>query len=148
MTIWVDADACPKVIKELLFKTVVRKKINLVLVANAYIPYPVSSFIQSIQVSSGFDKADQLIIDRVQKNDLVITQDIHLAHEVLSKHALALNPRGELFHQDTIKARLSLRDVHEQMRSMGEHASSHGSFGDKEKMAFANALDKYLTKIS
>jgi uncharacterized protein YaiI (UPF0178 family) len=147
MKIWVDADACPKIIKELLFKTVIRKKINLILVANSYVPYPNSNFIKCIQVSSGFDKADQHIIDEVEQNDLVITQDIHLAHEVLTKNANALNPRGELFSKETIKARLSMRDVHEQMRSMGEYRSNQTSFSEKEKTAFANALDRYLNKI-
>jgi uncharacterized protein YaiI (UPF0178 family) len=146
MTIWVDADACPKIIKELLFKVTMKRKVHLVLVANAYIPYPVSHFIQSIQVSSGFDKADLTIIERVQKNDLVITQDIQLAYEVLQKNAIAVHPRGEFFSSETIKARLSFRDYHEQLRSMGQYGGTQSSFGAKEKMAFANALDRYLAR--
>ena len=146
MAIWVDADACPKIIKELLFKVAIKRKIHLVLVANAYIPHPLSNFIQFIQVSSGFDKADHTIVERIAHQDLVITQDIQLAHDVLLKQAQALHPRGEFFSEETIKARLSYRDYHEQLRSMGQYGGVQPSFGSKEKMAFANALEKYLAK--
>lgn len=146
MTIWVDADACPKIIKELLFKAAIKNKIQLVLVANAYIPYPTSVFIRCIQVSSGFDKADQSIIERVQSKDLVVTQDIQLAHEVLLKQAIAFNPRGEIFSPETIKARVTFKNYHEQLRSMGEYGLTQTAFGSKEKMAFAKALDQYIHK--
>ena len=146
MTIWVDADACPKPVKEILFKAIMRTKKELVLVANSLLNYPQSHYIRSVKVSSGFDQADNYIVEHLNANDLVITADIHLASEVLAKKGWALNPRGEMFDKENIKARLTMRDIHDQMRSMGEHGNRFSSYGIKEKTAFANALDRYLVQ--
>lgn len=148
MTIWVDADACPKVIKEILFRAAQRTNTPLVLVANAFLTHPKSPLIRSVQVEKGFDQADHYIVTQLKANDLVITADIPLASEVIAKQALALNPRGELYTANNIKQRLNLRDINEQLRSSGEKISSLAVLGVKEKTAFANALDKWLAKNS
>lgn len=148
MTIWVDADACPKVIKEILFRAALRTKTPLVLVANSFLIHPKSPLIRSVQVEKGFDQADHYIVTQLQANDLVITADIPLASEVIAKQALALNPRGELYTANNIKQRLNLRDINEQLRSSGEKINSLAVLGVKEKTAFANALDKWLAKNS
>ena len=146
MTIWVDADACPKPIKEIIYKAVIRTKKSLILVANHFFHYPSSNYIRLVQVGKGIDSADHYIIQHVEKDDLVITADIHLASEVLKKYAMAFNPRGDAFSLDNIRACLRMRDVNEQLREMGQRSSQMQSFGHKEKMAFANLLDKYLVR--
>jgi uncharacterized protein YaiI (UPF0178 family) len=146
MTIWVDADACPKLIKEMIYKAVIRTKRSLVMVANHCFHYPSSNYIRLVQVEKGVDSADRFIIQQVKKNDLVVTADIHLASEVLNKQALAFNPRGEAFSKDTIRACLVMRDVNEQLREMGQRSYQVKTFGQKEKMAFANLLNQYLIK--
>ncbi|MCP3675892.1 MAG: YaiI/YqxD family protein, partial [Gammaproteobacteria bacterium] len=119
MKIWVDADACPIVIKEILFKAAERTQIQLTLVANQYIRTPPSKFLSSLQVSSGFDVADDEIVKRCSAGDLVITSDIPLADEVIEKGGFALSPRGELFTKENIKPRLNIRDFMDTMRSSG-----------------------------
>ena len=146
MRIWVDADACPKPVKEILFKASIRTKTHLILVANHYVPYPNSYLISAILVEAGFDKADTYLVEQVSPGELVITGDIILASYILEKKAYALSPRGEIFSPENIKTRLNFRDIHEQMRSMGENSVKFSSYGIKEKTAFANALDKYLAK--
>lgn len=146
MTIYVDADACPKVIKEILIKASARTKKQLIFVANSPIPLPASNLIRFIQVEKGFDSADRYIADIIQANDLLITADIHLAYLALNKKSYVINPNGHIFDKDNIKMQLNLRDLNEQLRSIGEHTSKNAPFGEKEKQAFANALDKYLAK--
>jgi len=146
MTIWVDADACPVPVKEILFKAAERTKTPLILVANQYIATPPSLVIKSMQVSSGFDVADNYIVEQAQEGDLVITADIPLASEVIDKKAIALNPRGELYTTENIKQRLNIRDFMDTMRASGLQSGGQAKYGDKDKQQFANQLDKYLAK--
>jgi uncharacterized protein YaiI (UPF0178 family) len=146
MIIYVDADACPKVIKEILIKASSRTKKQLIFVANAPIPIPVSTLVRLIQVEKGIDSADTFIANVITANDLLITADIHLAFLALNKKAFAINPNGLVFDKDSIKMQLNMRDLNEHLRTMGERTSRHAPFGEKEKKAFANALDKYLAK--
>ena len=146
MKIWVDADACPVVIKEILFRVAERKQIQVSLVANHYMKVPASRFISFIQVPAGFDVADDEIVKRVEKDDLVITGDIPLASEVIDKGALALNPRGEMYTTDNIKARLNMRDFMETMRSSGvEVGGGPPPLNQKDRQNFANHLDRLLS---
>lgn len=146
MKIWVDGDACPKVIKEILFRAITRTSTELILVANAFVATPGSRFIRKVQVPKGFDVADNYIVSQVEPGDLVITADIPLAAEVVARGALALNPRGELYTANNIKQRLTMRDMMEQLRSNGVCVGGPATFSIKEKTAFANALDKILAK--
>lgn len=146
MHIWVDADACPKVIKEILFRAANRTQTSLTLVANSFLSYPGSPFIRSVKVEKGFDGADTYIVTHLNAGDLVITADIPLAADVINKQGLALNPRGELYTENTIRQRLSIRDMNEQLRATGTHVGGPPALGIKEKTAFANALDKCLAK--
>ena len=147
-TIWVDADACPNAIKETLFKAANRKEIALILVANHYIKVPPSKWISSIQVESGFDVADDYIVEQVKKNDLVITSDIPLAAELIEKDAQVITARGDIFDKTNIKQKLNMRDFMDTMRSSGEHSSGQAAMNAKDKQIFANALDRYLTKYA
>ena len=144
MRIWVDADACPVVIKEILFRAAVRMKIELTLVANHVLRVPASSLIRFVQVPAGFDVADNVIVKRVEKDDLVITGDIPLASEVIEKGAVALNPRGELYTKDNIRARLNMRDFMETMRASGVDTGGPPPLNQKDRQNFANQLDKFL----
>ena len=146
MSIWIDADACPVVIKEILFKAANRTETKCTLIANQYIKTPPSPFISALQVPSGFDVADNEIVKRVQENDLVITSDIPLASEVIDKGALALSPRGEMYSKENIKARLNMRDFMETMRSSGEHTGGPPPLNQQDRQQFANHLDRYLSK--
>lgn len=146
MHIWVDADACPKIIKDILFRAAIRTKTHMTLVANAFLTYPNSPFIRSVRVEKGFDQADNFIVSHVQADDIVITADIPLASEVVAKNALAINPRGEIYTANNIKQRLNLRDMNEQLRSTGERIGGPPALSIKEKTAFANALDRCLAR--
>ena len=146
MKIWVDADACPVVIKEILFKAAERMKIQTTLVANHYIRTPPSLVIDFMQVQSGFDVADDEIVKRVKENDLVITADIPLADEVISKSALALSPRGELFTKENIKSRLNVRDFMDTMRSSGVQTGGPPPLNQSDRQTFANHLDTILMR--
>lgn len=146
MKIWVDADACPVAIKEILFKAVKRTQIEMTLVANQSIPIPSSQFIKFIRVASGFDIADNEIVKRVNSGDLVITADIPLAAEVIDKGGLALNPRGELYTKDNIKARLTVRDFMDTLRSSGVNTGGPSALNQSDRKSFADQLDKLLTK--
>lgn len=146
MLIWVDADACPKLIKEILFRAAIRTKTHLVLVANSFLNYPNSPFIRSVRVEKGFDSADNYIVSHIEAHDLVITADIPLAAEVVAKNALAINPRGELYTDNNIRQRLNMRDINEQLRSTGERTGGPATLSIKEKTAFANTLDRCLAK--
>jgi uncharacterized protein YaiI (UPF0178 family) len=146
MRIWVDADACPNVIKDILFRAAERKQIALTLVANQFLRTPASRFIVSVQVSGGFDVADNYIVEQLQAEDLVITADIPLAAEVVARNAHALNPRGELYSQENIKEQLAMRDLMEELRSAGQVSGGPAAFGARDKQDFANALDRLLAK--
>ncbi|QBY04390.1 YaiI/YqxD family protein [Thalassotalea sp. HSM 43] len=148
MAIWVDADACPVAIKEILFRAADRRQIQLTLLANHYLKTPPSKYISSVQVSAGFDVADDEIVKRVQANDLVITSDIPLADEVIDKGATALSPRGELFTKANIKSRLNIRDFLDTMRASGVQTSGPPPLNASDKKAFADHLDRYLQQHS
>lgn len=146
MQIWVDADACPVVIKEILFKAAERTKILTTLVANHHIRIPPSPFIKFMQVSSGFDIADDEIVKRIEQHDLVITSDIPLADEVIDKAGIALSPRGELFTKENIKSRLNIRDFMDTMRASGVHTGGQAALSQTDRQNFANHLDRIITK--
>jgi uncharacterized protein YaiI (UPF0178 family) len=144
LQIWIDADACPNVIKDILFRTAERRQLSLILVANRIIATPPSQFIQAVRVGSGLDVADNYIVQQCQANDLVITADIPLASEVVAKHAYALNPRGELYTRETINEHLAMRDFMTELRDNGQASGNLAAFGPRDKQAFANALDRFL----
>jgi uncharacterized protein YaiI (UPF0178 family) len=142
--IWVDADACPKVIKEILFRAADRVKVPLILVANQPLQIPGSRYIRSIQVSAGFDVADNHIVQQAEPGDLVITADIPLADEVITKGCLALNPRGELYTKENIRQRLNMRDFMDTMRGSGVDTGGPPPLSQADRQAFANQLDRWL----
>lgn len=146
MKIWVDADACPKVTRETLFRAAERTGVECTFVANHRIPLPNRNNIKSIQVESGFDIADNEIVQRVESGDLVITSDIPLANEVITKGALALNSRGELYTKETIKSRLNIRDFMDTMRASGVQTGGPNALSQTERREFANHLDRILAK--
>ena len=146
MKIWVDADACPVVIKEILFKAAQRTKVSMTLVANQPIRTPPSKLIRSIQVSQGFDVADDEIVKRMDAGDLVITGDIPLAAEVIEKGGIALSPRGELHTTENIRARLNMRDFMDTMRASGVDTGGPPALSQSDRQAFANQLDRLLTQ--
>ncbi len=146
MKIWVDADACPVVVKDILFKAAIRTEVQLTLVANQSIRIPSSPYISMLQVTSGFDVADNEIVKCVDAGDLVITGDIPLAAEVIEKGAYALNPRGELYSTDSIKARLNMRDFMDTLRASGVHTGGPPALSQVDRQTFANNLDRLLTK--
>jgi uncharacterized protein YaiI (UPF0178 family) len=146
MRIWVDADACPNVIKDILFRAADREQVEVTLVANQWIRTPASRFVRSIQVPGGFDVADDEIVRRVEPGDLVVTQDIPLASFAIEKGALALNPRGEMFTRDTIAARLSMRNFMEELRGSGVDTGGPATMHQRDRQAFANELDKWLAR--
>ncbi len=146
MTIWVDADACPKVIREILFRAAERTGVALTLVANQPLRTPPLAHVRSLQVASGFDVADNEIVRRVQAGDLVITADIPLAAEVIDKGALALNPRGELYTANNVRARLNMRDFMETMRSSGVVTDGPPALSQADRKAFADQLDRWLAR--
>ena len=147
MTIWVDADACPNVIKEVLFRAADRTQIELVLVANKYLRVPPSRFIRAMVVPKGFDVADNEIVRLCEPGDLVITADIPLAAEVLEKGGAALNPRGERYSEATIKERLTLRDFMDTMRSSGIQTGGPAALSQRDRQQFAAELDKWLLAV-
>ncbi len=146
MKIWVDADACPGVIKEILFKAANRTKVQVTLVANQPIQIPASRHINFIQVAQGFDVADNEIVKRLNSGDLVITSDIPLAAEVIEKHSIALSPRGELYTANNIRARLNMRDFMETLRASGVNTGGPPPLNQGDRKEFANHLDQILTK--
>lgn len=146
MQIWVDADACPKVIKEILYRAAQRVKCNLILVANQGLSVPKSPYIKTVRVTAGFDVADNYIVQQVSAGDLVITSDIPLAAEVLAKGAEALNPRGEVYDPNTIKQKLTMRDFMDEMRGSGVMTGGPPPLSQTERREFANALDRFLSR--
>ena len=146
MHIWVDADACPKVIKDILFRAAERTGSPLTLVANQPMATPPSKLIRAVQVSAGFDVADNHIVQSARPGDLVITADIPLAAELIDKGASALNPRGELYTRENIRERLNMRDFMDTMRSSGIQSGGPPPLNQTDRQAFANALDRWLAQ--
>lgn len=146
MTIWVDADACPNVIKEILFRAAERARIEVVLVANQWLRTPASRYIRAIQVPGGLDVADSEIVQRAGPGDLVVTADIPLAALVIDKGVLALNPRGELYTKDSIAQRLSMRNFMDELRGAGVDTGGPAAFHARDRQAFGNALDRWIAQ--
>ena len=147
MQIWVDADACPAEVKRILFKAVKRTKTKLTLVANTSMHIPKSEFIDIIVVPSGLNVADQRIVELVEPGDMVITADIPLAADVVAKGEKALNPRGELYTEENVGARLATRNLMDDLRGEGQITGGPSQFNEKNREAFANQLDRWLTSI-
>lgn len=147
MQIWVDADACPVVIKEILYRVANRTQIKTTFVANQSLRVPPSPYIFSLQVPKGFDVADNKIVQSLEAGDLVITADIPLAAQVIEKHAHALNPRGEFYSAANIAERLTMRNFMEELRSSGVETSGPNAFSQADRQAFAQQLDKFLARI-
>lgn len=147
MRIWVDADACPGVIREILFRAAERRRLALILVANQALRVPPSQYVSAIQVPKGFDVADNHIVQALEPGDLVITADIPLAAEALAKGAHAINPRGERYSPDTIRERLVMRDFMDLMRGTGQVTGGPPPLSQGDRQAFANALDTLLTQL-
>jgi uncharacterized protein YaiI (UPF0178 family) len=148
MQIWVDADACPGVIKDILFRVAERLQLNVTLVANQLIPVPGSRFIRALQVPAGADVADAEIVERLAPGDLVVTGDIPLAALVLDKGGFALNPRGEFYTRDNIAQQLTMRAFMEELRSGGVDTGGPAPFGNGDRQSFANALDRHLARYA
>jgi len=144
MRIWVDADACPNVIKEILFRAAERLHIPLVLVANSFLRTPPSPYISSIRVGAGFDVADNTIVRKMETGDLVITADIPLASAVINQGGHALNPRGEFYSRENIEERLSMRNFMDELRGTGVNTGGPATLSRKDRQAFANQLDRFL----
>ncbi|MFP5223557.1 MAG: YaiI/YqxD family protein [Acidobacteriota bacterium] len=145
MHILVDADALPGPIREILFRAAQRLRLRLTLVANKNLQVPGSEFISAIRVGQGFDVVDEAIVEMVQAGDLVVTADIPLAAKVIEKDAHALNPRGELYTKDTIQSRLTMRNLLDELRSTGVNTGGPPPLGQRDRQAFANSLDIFLT---
>lgn len=148
MPIWVDADACPKVIKEIVFRAAERTAIPVTLVANRLLFTPASPYISALQVADGFDVADSEIVKRLQAGDLVITADIPLAAEVIGKGGYALDPRGEMHSADTIQAKLTMRDFMDTLRASGIETGGPAALSQRDRQRFAKHLDHYLTFLA
>lgn len=148
MHIWVDADACPAVVKDILFRAAQRWQRPLTLVANQMLRTPPSLLIKAVQVPRGFDVADDYIVQRVNSGDLVITGDIPLAAELVDKNAFVLSPRGEHFTAENIRERLSIRDMLEELRGAGVETGGPAAFSSSDQREFANALDGLMMKLS
>ncbi|MBU0968890.1 MAG: YaiI/YqxD family protein [Proteobacteria bacterium] len=148
MKIWVDADACPVVIKDILFKAAERTGVEMTLVANQPVYIPRSRCITMLKVAAGFDVADNEIVKRLSAGDLVITADIPLAAEVIDKGGHALNPRGELYSEDNIRERLNMRDFMDTLRASGVETGGPPALSQSDRQSFANNLDKFLTRYA
>jgi uncharacterized protein len=146
MQIWVDADACPNVIKEILFRAAQRLKITTTLVANRLIRTPASIYISAVQVPHGFDVADDKIIQQVEPGDLVVTADIALAAAILERGGHALNPRGEFYSDENIRGHLNVRDLLDGLRASGVATGGPAPLSSADRQAFANQLDRFLLK--
>lgn len=148
MQIWVDADACPKVIKDILYRVAARTGIELTLVANQPLDVPRIPGVRALQVGSGFDVADNEIVRLCAAGDLIVTADIPLAAEVIAKGATALNPRGELYTRENVRARLNMRDFLDTMRASGVHTGGPAPLDQRDRQAFANALDRFVARAA
>lgn len=147
MQLWVDADACPRAIKDILYRAAERVNCPLILVANQPLTVPKSPNIRAVRVSSGFDVADSYIVKHVMPGDLVITADIPLAADVLAKNAAALNPRGEMYDPNSIRQKLTMRDFMDEIRGSGVITGGPPPLSQSERRAFANALDRFLALV-
>lgn len=145
MKIWIDGDACPKIVKQILFRAAIKRKVMVIIVANHLAITPPSAFIKKIKVESGFDKADNYIVNHLEKGDLVITADIILADEVVTQEGIALNPRGTLYTVNNIKQTLTMRHLNESLRETGQIKGGMDSFSSKEIQNFSNHLDRIIT---
>ena len=146
MQIWVDADACPGAIKEILFRAAERERVQVTLVANTALRIPPSPYLRLVRVSAGFDVADKRIVELLAPGDLVITADIPLAAAAIDKNAHALNPRGELYTRDNIRERLSMRNFMDELRGSGVTTGGPAALSQRDRQAFANSLDSFLAK--
>lgn len=146
--IWVDADACPRTVKDILFRAAKRLELQVTLVANQPVPVPKSKFVNAIQVGSGFDVADSYIVQHSNAGDLIITADIPLAAELIEKQCIVINPRGELYTTDNIRERLNMRDFMDSLRSNGVDTGGPPPLNQTDTRKFANQLDGMLTKIA
>jgi len=146
MRIWIDADACPRVIKEILFRAAVRVRLPLTLVANTQLHHPKSEYINAIRVGAGADVADAYIIDHAEPGDLAITADIPLAAGLIEKGSIALNPRGEMYTPDNVRSALSMRNFMDNLRGEGAITGGPAAFGAADRQAFSNQLDRFLTR--
>ena len=144
--IWVDADASPKAVKEILYRASERTKIPVTFVANQFLEVPRSSLIFAVKVASGFDVADNYIVEHSNKGDVAITQDIPLAAELVAKGCVVLNPRGEKYTKENVRERLNMRDFMDSLRSSGVQTGGPAAFSKKDRMTFANALDNVLVQ--
>lgn len=147
MRIWVDADACPNVIKDILYRAAERLRVSLILVANQPLRTPPSPYIRTMRVPSGFDVADNHIVEQVQSGDLVVTADIPLAAAVIERDAHALNPRGELYSKENIRERLNMRDFLDTLRGAGVQTGGPAALRHSDRQAFANQLDRLLNRL-
>jgi uncharacterized protein YaiI (UPF0178 family) len=147
MNIWVDADACPAAIKEILFRAAEREKVLVTFVANQFVKTPPSNYLNTIRVKPGFDVADNEIVKRMQPGDLVITSDIPLADEVITNSGHALSPRGELYTSENIKQRLNMRDFMDTLRSSGIQSGGPPPLSSSDRQKFANHLDRLLRTV-
>jgi len=147
MRIWVDADACPRVIKEILFRAAERKQVQLTLVANQPLRTPPSAYIDTMVVAAGFDVADDRIVELLSPGDLVVTADIPLAAATIARKGHALNPRGELYTRDNIQERLAVRNMLDELRGCGIDTGGPSALNASDRQAFANQLDKFLARI-
>lgn len=145
--LWIDADACPGVVKDILFRAAERVRLPLVLVANQLLRHPPSPWIRAVQVGQGFDVADKYIAGQVQAGDLVVTADIPLAAEVIERQALAINPRGELYSRENIREALDMRNFMDSLRSAGVQTGGPAAFSQADRQAFANQLDRLLARM-
>ena len=146
MKIWVDADACPKVIKEVLFRAAERRGVETTLFANHAVRVPPSRYLTSVQVPGGFDVADNVILERMAPGDLVVTQDIPLADAVIGRGGTALNPRGTMYTAENVKDHRARRDLMEELRSGGMISGGPSALAKQDVQAFANALDRFLAR--
>ncbi|MCU0735774.1 MAG: YaiI/YqxD family protein [Methylotetracoccus sp.] len=146
MRIWVDADACPAAIKDILFRAAERVRVPLTLVANQPLRVPPSPWIKTIRVPGGFDAADDRIVQEIEPNDLVVTADIPLAAVVINRDAHALNPRGAFYAKDNVREHLALRNLREELRASGVEIGGPAAFNHSDRQAFANQLDRFLTR--
>ena len=146
MQIWVDADACPRAIKEILFRAAERVQVPLTLVANRLLHTPRSPYLKAIRVPHGFDQADHRIVQLMQPGDLVVTADVPLAADVVQNGGCALDPRGKLFTEDNVQECLAMRDLAEQLRSTGLETGGPAPLGKSDRQAFANCLDQVLSR--
>lgn len=145
-TLWVDADACPRPARDILIRAAERTETPAWMVANHALPLPPSRWVKALSVASGFDAADNEIVERISKGDLLITADLPLAMEALDKGADVMTNRGEALTRDNIRARVQMRDFMETLRASGEHTAGPKGYGDIERREFANALDRWLAK--